>query len=184
MKSIPRTPRYRSRSWENVRRACMKGLPADFARHLREVARPLQIAYHRLMSTFDGHPAGIECRIADRDSWAFVLPDSSGVKAWRIQQFDQDGFVGHLCFDSIEEAVEDMLRMGYCVTDPGALDRVGSTNRWAVGVRRAAIMQKHQEGLISYRQMVEELSAFSTHPLTSPAGGMVGSPATRSNACS
>lgn len=35
-----------------------------------------------------------------------------------------------------------MLRMGYLVTDPGALDRVGSTPRRALGVRRAAIMQK------------------------------------------
>jgi hypothetical protein len=153
-------PRYRSRSWERVRSATSR-LPADFARHLRDAARPLQIAYQVIMVKYDGHPVGIECRMEGRESWAFVLPEASGDKPWRIQQFDQDGFVGHLCFDSLEEAVEDMLRMGYRFLDHGALDRIASTARWAKGVRRAAIMQKHQEGLITYRQMVEEQSALS-----------------------
>lgn len=154
------TTRYRSSSWQHVC-AASNGIPADFARLLRDEARPLQIAYQRLMSSYDGHPAGIECRLKGRESWAFALPDASGAKSWRVQQFDQDGFIGHLCFDSLNEAVEDMLRMGYLVTDPGALDRVGSTARWARGIRRAAIMQKHQEGLIKYRQMVEEISALA-----------------------
>ncbi|TCK33351.1 hypothetical protein B0G84_7563 [Paraburkholderia sp. BL8N3] len=161
MKSIHRSAkRYRSASWERVCGASNR-VPVDFARHLRDIARPLQIAYQRLMALYDGHPVGIECRMNDRESWAFVLPDASGAKSWRVQQFDLDGFIGHLCFDSLNEAVEDMLRMGYCVTDPGALDRVGSTARWALGVRRAAVMQKHQERLITYRQMVEEMAAFS-----------------------
>ena len=159
MDNIPHIRRYRSRSWEQVRANSGRDIPDEFARHLREVVRPLQIAYQRLMSAYDGHPAGVECRLTNRDSWAFVLPDTSAAKAWRIQQFDQDGFVGHLCFDTFEEAVEDMLRMGYCVPDAGALDRIGSTDRWAIGVQRAAIMQKHQQGLISYRQMVDELLA-------------------------
>jgi hypothetical protein len=154
------TRRYRSASWDHV---CAEsgGIPADFARLLRDEARPLQIAYQRLMSSYDGDPAGIECRLKERESWAFALPEASGAKPWRVQQFDQDGFIGHQCFDSLNEAVEEMLRMGYLVTDPGALDRIGSTARWARGIRRAAIMQKHQEGLIKYCQMVEEISALA-----------------------
>ncbi|APA90629.1 hypothetical protein BJG93_32750 (plasmid) [Paraburkholderia sprentiae WSM5005] len=155
------TRRYRSSSWESVC-AASAAVPAEFARHLRDNARPLQIAYQRLMALYDGQPVCIECRMEDRESWAFVLPDASGAKSWRIQQFDPDGFVGHLCFDSLDGAVEDMLQMGYRVIDPGALDRIGSTARWALGVRRAAIMQKHQQGLVTYRQMVEELSALTT----------------------
>jgi hypothetical protein len=151
--------RFRCASWVRVCTASRR-VPADFARHLRDSARPLQIAYQRLMSTFDGHPAGVECRMTDRDSWAFALPDASGSKAWRLQQFDLDGFIGHLCFDSLNEAIEDMLRMGYRLPEPGALDRIGSTARWARGVRRAGIMQKHQEGLISYREMIDEISTL------------------------
>lgn len=152
--------RYRSISWERVRSSTSR-LSPDFARHLRDISRPLQIAYQRLMAAYAGQPVGVECRMEDRDSWAFVLPETSDARPWRIQQFDQDGFVGHLCFGSLEEAVEEMLRMGYRVVESGALDRIASTARWARGVRRAALMQKHQEGLISYRQMVEELSALS-----------------------
>lgn len=151
-------PRYRTRAWEHVLRDREHAIPDDFARFLRKEARPLQIAYQRLMSQYGGQPIGIECRSTNRESWAFVLPDMSGDKPWRIQQFDVDSFVGHLCFSSIEEAVEDMLRMGYLIVDSGALDRVAATDRWALGVRRAAIMQRHQEGLISYAQMVEEMS--------------------------
>ena len=155
----PTVTRFRCSSWERVRTASDR-VPANFARHLRDSARPLQVAYQRLMSTYDGHPVGVECRMKDRDSWAFALPDASGSKPWRIQQFDLDGFIGHLCFDTLNEAIEDMLRMDYRVTDPGALDRVGSTTRWARGVRRAGIMQRHQEGLITYRQMLDEFAAL------------------------
>jgi hypothetical protein len=152
------TSRYRCASWELVRTSSDRA-DDGFSRHLRDAVRPLQIAYQRLMVAYDGQPVGVECRMAARESWAFVLPDASGSQAWRIQQFDQDGFIGHLCFESFNEAVEDMLRMGYVVTDPGALDRIGATARWAVGVRRAAIMQKHQQGLVSYAEMVDEMTA-------------------------
>ncbi|BCZ85457.1 hypothetical protein PTKU64_91320 (plasmid) [Paraburkholderia terrae] len=125
MKSIHSSAgRYRSSSWEHVC-AASDGIPADFARLLRDEVRPLQIAYQRLMCSYGGHPAGIECRMKKRESWAFALPDAAGAKSWRVQQFDQDGFIGHQCFDSLSEAVEEMLRMGYLVTDPGALDRIG-----------------------------------------------------------
>ena len=161
MKNTTHSPRrYVSASWARVSKASCRGLLEDFSRHLREVARPLQIAYQQLMAAFDGKPIGVECRMKDRQSWAFVLPHASGERAWRIQQFDMDGFVGHLCFDSLEEAVEEMLRMGYCMADRGALDRIASTGRWTRGVRRSAVMQRHQEGLITYRQMIEETAAL------------------------
>ncbi|MEM5440084.1 hypothetical protein [Paraburkholderia diazotrophica] len=106
MNSIHRSTikRYRSSAWETVC-AASDDIPADFARLLRDEVRPLQIAYQRLMSSYDGHPAGIECRMNGRESWAFALPDASGAKEWRVQQFDQDGFIGHMCFDSLPEAV-------------------------------------------------------------------------------
>ena len=154
---IPTAARYRTRAWERVRVAHLR-VGADFARVLREGARCMQVAYQRIMAQYGGKPIGVECRMKHRDSWAFILPEASGGKPWRIQQFDRDGFIGHLCFDSIPEAIEEMLRMGYKIVDVGALDRVAATDRWARGVRRSGIMQRHQEGLISYAQMVEELS--------------------------
>jgi hypothetical protein len=102
MNNLPDTRRYRSRAWEHVRASSNRDIHDDFARHLRELVRPLQIAYQRLMSAYGGQPAGVECRLTNRDAWAFVLPDASDEMAWRIQQFDQDGFIGHLCFDTLE----------------------------------------------------------------------------------
>lgn len=154
--------RYRTRQWEHARtvhRYLTANRTCDFARHVREGARATQIAYQKLMSQYGGEPLAVECRMKDRQSWAFVLPDASGDKPWRIQQFDLNGFIGHLCFDTIPEAVEEMLRMGYLTVDVGALDRIAATDQWALGIRRAGVMQRHQEGLISYAEMVEELSA-------------------------
>ncbi|MBB5546542.1 hypothetical protein [Paraburkholderia fungorum] len=156
--AMPSTARYRTRAWEHVRVAHCRASPG-FARILREGARATQIAYQILMAQYGGQPVGVECRKEDRETWAFVLPDASGDKPWRIQQFDQNGFIGHLCFDTIAEAVEEMLRMGHLTVDVGALDRVAATDGWALGIRRAAIVQRCQEGLISYAQMVEELSS-------------------------
>ncbi|WP_236027663.1 hypothetical protein [Burkholderia aenigmatica] len=150
--------RFRTRAWKYARESGGR-VSCQFARIIREGARATQIAYQAIMSRYNGEPIGIECRQSDRDSWAFVLPEASGGLPWRIQQFDRDGFVGHLCFDSVPEAVEAMLDMGYRTIDEGALDQVASTDRWALGVRRSAIMQRHQEGKISYAQMVDELTA-------------------------
>lgn len=150
--------RFRTRAWEYARESDGR-VSCKFARVIRDGARASQIAYQRIMSRYNGEPVGIECKRSDRDSWAFVLPEASGGLPWRIQQFDRDSFVGHLCFDSVPEAVEAMLDMGYRTIDEGALDQVASTDRWALGIRRSAIMQRHQEGTISYAQMVDELTA-------------------------
>lgn len=151
--------RYRTRAWE-LARSERTGSLADFARHLREVARPTQIAYQRLMLACGGQPAGVECRMEGREAWAFVLPNVHGDEPWRVQYFDLDGFSGHTCHKTLEGAVEDMLNMGYRIVDAGALDRVALTVRWTFGVRRAAVMQKHQEGLISFKEMNDELRAM------------------------
>ncbi|ASW03880.1 hypothetical protein [Paraburkholderia aromaticivorans] len=148
--------RYRTTTWERARVAHLRGRP-DFARHLRGIARPMQISYQRLMQAYNGEPVGVECRERERDAWAFVVPEMSGSGRWRIQRFDLDGFVGHMCFDTLAIAVENMLQEGYRILDAGALDRVAATNRWAKGIKRAAVVQRCQEGLITYAQMLDEL---------------------------
>lgn len=153
--------RFRTTAWERARRARSPGRP-DFARYLRRIARPMQICYQQLMQAYNGEPVGVECRMLERDAWAFVVPDVSGAEPWRIQRFDLDGFVGHGSYGTLAEAVQGMLQEGYRITDAGALDRVAASTRWAKGVRRAAVMQKHQEGLITYAQMIEEMTSDSS----------------------
>lgn len=152
--------RYRCSYWERVRSATERGKSDDFARHIREKARPTQIAYQRLMAAYNGNPVGIECKKSGARLWAFVLPDVSGNYPWRIQMFDPSGFGSHLCYGTFKESVEAMISMGFREIDAGALDRVASTPEWALGVRQRAIVKRHQEGIISYSQMFEELSAL------------------------
>lgn len=153
------TMRFRTAQWERVRVAHLRVAP-DFARHLRQIASPVQICYQQLMQAYKGEPVGIECRSIHRAAWAFVAPEMSGSEPWRIQRFDEDGFVGHTCHNSLEDAVESLLEEGFRVPDPGALDRVGASERWARGVRLAAVRQRFQEGLITFQQMLEEAAAL------------------------
>jgi hypothetical protein len=152
--------RYRTHSWTRV---CGEDRDLDpgFAAHLRDAARPAQIGFQKLMGRYAGEPVGIECRSVSRDAWAFVLPDASSLGRFRVQYFDLDGFFGHEAHDTMLAAVEDMISLGYRKLDRGALDRVASTARWALGVKRSAIMQRHQSGMIDWATCVAELSALS-----------------------
>lgn len=153
--------RYQTTHWQRIRNPDLTRDPG-FARHLREIARPKQIAFQRLMSAYDGEPIGAECKARTREAWAFVVPDMSGSEyAFRVQYFDEDGFSGHDCHASLVKAVEDMLGQGYLTLDAGALDRCASTVRWALGVKRAGIRMKFNCGQISFQQMLEEMQAVT-----------------------
>lgn len=153
--------RYRTTSWERARTATLRGRPDDFAKFLRKLARPTQVAFQRLMSAYNGEPIGIELKSKDRDAWAFIVANMSGNEAWRIVLFDLDGFFSHSCYNEFVEAVERMLQDGYVTVDGGALDRVAATARWAMGVRRAAVMQRHQERLTTYEEMLQEMKSLA-----------------------
>ena len=154
--------RYRTRG---LARICDKAAELDpkFAQVLRESARPAQIAYQKIMGRHEGNPVGVECRAVKREAWAFVLADVSCPGRFRIQYFDLDWFSGHYVHKTLEEAVEDMVTSGYRQIDTGALDRVAATERWALGVKRSAIMQRHQSGMIDWATAVGELSILQTN---------------------
>ncbi|WP_168788852.1 hypothetical protein [Paraburkholderia aromaticivorans] len=148
---------YRTSSWERLVTDRREIDPA-FRRHLIEAAMPQQLAYRRLMRRFNGEPIGVECSTSSQDRWAFVLPDVSREGKWRIQYFDESGFSGHGSYDSLVDAVQDMIRSGYRELDAGALDRLGSTVRWDQGVKRSAIMQRHAEGQIDWTTCMDLLA--------------------------
>ena len=134
-----------------------RDLDPGFARHLRDAARPRQIAFQRLMGLCDGNPVGIECKSETRDAWAFVLPDVVGESPYRVQTFDLDGFFGHSCYNSLQEATEAMIGDGYRLPDPGALDRCAATLRWAIGVKRSEIRLLFHLGKVGWTEMLERM---------------------------
>jgi hypothetical protein len=113
------------------------------------------------MSRHNGEPIGIECKVEQRDAWAFVLPNVSGPDPYRIQYFDRTGFISHRCCADLVRAVEEMIVDGYRREDTGALDRCASTPEWRIGQLRAAVVQRHLEGLISYQTMMQELISIA-----------------------
>ena len=151
--------RYCTKYWKSLRED-MRDLDEDFARHLREIARPSQIAFVQLMQAVGGEIAGIECKKKTQDQWAFILPDVSGDQLWRIQYFDLDGFSGHQCYATLELATEELIRSGYYIPDAGALDRAASHFRWTLGVKRLEIRTLFDRGLIDFREMCEKMLPF------------------------
>jgi len=152
--------RYSTSHWQRLTKD-RRDLDPGFARHLRDMARPRQIAFQRLMSMCDGNPVGIECKRESRDAWAFVLPDVAGESPFRVQNFDADGFSGHSCYDSLLEAVEALIGDGYRVPDPGALDRCSSTLRWAIGVKHSEIRLLFSQGKVSWTEMLDRMHAVA-----------------------
>jgi hypothetical protein len=153
---------YISESWRRVmsKDAEFRLQHPEFAVLLRAAARPIQIAYQKLMSFSNGNPVGIECTSRNRDSWAFILPEvsQSSEYQFRIQSFDQDGFLGHFCYASLEAAINALLSDGYRIIDAGALDRLASTQRWSQGVKRQEIRTIFNSGLISMTEMAKRFA--------------------------
>lgn len=152
--------RYRTKYWQRLREE-PRDLDAGFAKHLRECARPRQIAYQRLMSMCQGNPIGLECKSETREGWGFILPDVSGEYPWRIQAFDADGFIGHNCYNTLEDATEALIGDGYRIPDPGALDRCSTTLRWAIGTKRAEFRTLFNRGLLNWTEMLDKMSAVT-----------------------
>lgn len=155
--------RWVSRSWALMRDGGERD--PGFARHLRDLARPKQVAYVRAMTAYAGEPVGIEFAHPDRPGkWAFVAREMSSTdKPWRIQFFDEDSFSSHTCHASIEEAVEEMIGDGFRVPDPGALARIEHTERWIIGSRRAAILQRHAAGQFDWEECIRRMNQVTAN---------------------
>ena len=145
---------YRLRAWQRLREDT-RDLDPGFQKHLRECVRRKQIAFQRMMAATNGNPVGVEFRRESSESWGFVLPDVAGDAPWRVQAFDADGFVGHNCYASFEDATEALINDGYRVIDAGALDRCSRTLRWALGVKCSELRLLFNLGKLTWTEMIE-----------------------------
>lgn len=140
---------YMTKCWMHAKERSRELSHDERSWRLRKTARPTQIAYARIMGQYQGDPSGIELRHhTDNERWAFVLPDASQ-DGMRIQMFDKYGFIGHLHYSTLNDAIEEMLKQGYRIPDVGALDKVSKTATWAEGF---AWMEKMQGGNASKRE--------------------------------
>jgi hypothetical protein len=144
-------------------RVVSKRRDEDFARHLRKLARPIQIAYAKLMSHSMCNPVGVECVNKSHTAWAVVMPNvktAANQEDWRVQVFDESGFCSHHCHATLQEAVEHMLGSGFLTVDAGALDRLAVTPQWALGVRTQELRDQHNRGAISFPELCTRMRAL------------------------
>jgi hypothetical protein len=120
--------------WMDLKQRAIEGLDPDFLRHLRSLERPVQITYARIMAAYEGEPVGIELRHKDMACWAFVLPNVSSPEPWRSQYFDDFAISRHECHYTLESALISIIREGYRIPDPGALDRAAKGEKWKQGL--------------------------------------------------
>lgn len=135
-----------------------RDLDPAFARHLRDIARPSQVAFTKLMRLGNGDPTGIEMRSSSRQSWSVVLPEPNATSqkpAWRVLNFDAKGFVGHNVYPCPIKAAEEMVQSGYDVIDKGALDACSQTESWAKGLKHQELRDRLNRGEISWSRMAE-----------------------------
>ena len=66
--------------------------------------------------------------------WMMVLEDVSGGGRWRTQDFDLNGFVGHITFATKEQAIEHAASMCFTIRDDEALDRIQDTPAFQAGI--------------------------------------------------
>jgi len=131
---------------------------SEFARHLREIARPAQIAFTKVMRFCQGNPVGIELKNPTADRWQVVLPEpvqEGGQPMWRVLSFDQHGFSGHDLHKSAILATEDAIQSGFTEPDHGALDRVTATSTWQRGMAMQELRDRHCRGELTYAAMID-----------------------------
>ncbi len=127
---------YMTKNWSACKHRSTPPTPemVEHDRWIRSLQRPNQIAFVQIMVRHDGNPSGIEFRHhSDAERWSFVLPDAS-TAGYRAQFFDTHGFSGHTHFETVEQAVDEMVQRGFRIEDVGALDRVSQNPPWAQGM--------------------------------------------------
>jgi hypothetical protein len=140
-----------------------RDLDPAFARHLREIARPIQIAFTKLMRASNGDPVGFEVKSNTRQAWKVILPEplpAGATPLWRVLAFDADGFSGHSVHKTVQSAAEDMLQSGFAELDVGALSRCATSEQWSRGLRLQDLRDRVSRGEITVKDMYLEANAL------------------------
>ncbi len=144
---------YKMASFASLEEDCRELQDKEFIAHLFELALPQQRAYNAVMERHSGNPVGVEYRHKNKStSWAFVLPDASEPGRHRVQYFDEHGFFSHHAEDTLEDAVQEMVRNGYVTEEKGVLSRVSKTEVWRRGMERCFLMMQVGQGKITYAE--------------------------------
>lgn len=103
------------------------------------------------------HGFGLELVNKSCDRWAFILNDPSEPGRYRYQEFDKNGFLGHMSYDTVEQTLMEASSAGYNQHDPGALTRLSETRMWADGMAVNSVVQAMNSQMISFEEGRKDL---------------------------
>ena len=122
-----------------------------FSDYIARIKGERQAAYNEFVAAFRPH---LEFRSA-KDTvlgWAFVVREPyESDREWRVQQFDDLGFRGHMARATVEEARDELFgllwrgRDDRVVPDAGALSRLTGTPKWNEGMEWSRKVQRENE---------------------------------------
>ncbi len=89
-----------------------------------------------------------------QSQWVAILRDCNNNDNWRIQRFDENGFIGHEIFRNKEEALNTAVRERYSACDDGALDRLAKTNAFRMGNEISSERDKLNASVITFKDFL------------------------------
>jgi hypothetical protein len=91
------------------------------------------------------------------DLYALILPDASEPGRFRYSGFKAIGWDTHFTANTLDEVVLEAFKAGYtCVAARDTLDKMSATTEWIKGCERLAQIQAHQNGKLSWNEMLNE----------------------------
>lgn len=113
----------------------------------------LQILYAEL----DVYGVGMIVANESGDSFALISPDASEPGRFRYSGFRAQGWMTHYTVDTLDEVVLEAFKAGYTrVAARDTLDKMAVTTEWKKGSERLVHMQAHQNGHLSWNEMLAE----------------------------
>lgn len=104
-------------------------------------------------------PCGIVKHVRN-ERWMMILEDVSGGGRWRIQNFDANGFEGHIIFSNKVEAVRHAAAQDFTARDDGALDRIQNSDSFQAGLYASDQLRLLNGGDITFKDYCARMKAF------------------------
>ncbi|MGE8065204.1 hypothetical protein [Pseudomonas sp. NPDC089569] len=126
--------------------------------------REIQVRQEKLQALYaELDEVGVGMIVANEsgDSFALILPDASEPGRFRYSGFRAIGWMTHYTVDTLDEAVLEAFKAGYTrVAARDTLDKMSATTEWKKGCERLAHIQAHQNGHLTWTEMLSEFQTI------------------------
>jgi hypothetical protein len=123
-----------------------------------EFAEACNTAWHEVLAAHGEDLIGVELCDARSERYAAILRDASEPGRFRAQFYDASGISGHQTRDSAEEVLEELIRDGYRMLAPGAMQRLSQSREWALGTLMANLIAQVNAGRMTYQGMHDAMA--------------------------